>query len=391
MQPDPKHNKRGNEAPPLTPEEMSRYARHLTLPQVGAAGQQKLKDARVLCVGAGGLGSPALLYLAAAGVGTLGVVDADAVDASNLQRQVLHGTDDVGRAKTDSAAARIHALNPACHVVSFTKRLTSANAQEIFSGFEIILDGTDNFTARYAISDACVHLDKPHVYAAVDRFEGQASVFAAIGADGMRGPCYRCLHPALPPPESMRSCAEAGVLGVLPGVLGLLQATETLKLILGCGEPLIGRLLLFDALAMRFREIALPRNPHCPGCGDAPALAKISAVADNRSMVNGIPQITPAELKRRLDAGETLCVLDVREPHEYARAHIGGTLIPLNDLPQRLGELDRAQEIVVHCKMGGRSQKAAEFLAQAGFARLHNLAGGIQAWSETVDPSVPKY
>jgi len=375
----------------LTPEEVSRFARHLTLPQIGVEGQLRLKSARVLCVGAGGLGSPALLYLAAAGVGTLGSVDADSVDSSNLQRQVLHGTSDVGRAKTDSAAERLRALNPECHVVSFATLLTGTNAQEIFSGFDVILDGTDNLAARYAISNACVQWNKPHVYAAVDRFEGQASVFSAVGTDGVRGPCYRCLHPAPPPPESMRSCDEAGVLGVLPGVLGVIQATETLKLILGCGEPLIGRLLLFDALAMRFRELALPRNPHCPGCGDAPALAKTPTVADNRNMVNGIPQITPAELKRRLDAGETLCVLDVREPHEYARAHIGGTLIPLNDLPQRLGELDRAQEIVVHCKMGGRSQKAAEFLAQAGFTRLHNLAGGIQAWSETVDPAVPKY
>ena len=380
-----------SQAAALTPEEVSRFARHLTLPQVGAEGQLRLKSARVLCVGAGGLGSPALLYLAAAGVGTLGIVDADSVDTSNLQRQVLHGTSDVGRAKTDSAAERLRALNPHLTLQLHPVRLTPANAPEIFANYTIILDGTDNFAARFAISDACVQLAKPHVYAAVDRFEGQASVFSALRPDGARGPCYRCLHPAPPPPESMRSCTEAGVLGVLPGVLGLLQATETLKLILGCGEPLIGRLLLFDALAMRFREMALPRNPNCSGCGDAPALAKTSAVADNRNMVNGIPQITPAELKRRLDAGETLCVLDVREPHEYARAHIGGTLIPLNDLPQRLHELDRAQEIVVHCKMGGRSQKAAEFLAQAGFTRLHNLAGGIQAWSETVDPAVPKY
>ena len=379
-----------SQAAALTPEEVSRFARHLTLPQVGAEGQLRLKSARVLCVGAGGLGSPALLYLAAAGVGTLGIVDADSVDTSNLQRQVLHGTSDVGRAKTDSAAERLRALNPHLTLQLHPVRLTPANAPEIFANYTIILDGTDNLAARYAISNACVRGNKPHVYAAVDRVEGQASVFSAVGTDGARGPCYRCLHPT-PPPESMRSCDEAGVLGVLPGVLGLLQATETLKLILGCGEPLIGRLLLFDALAMRFRELALPRNPHCPSCGDAPALAKTSTVADNRNMVNGIPQITPAELKRRLDAGETLCVLDVREPHEYARAHIGGTLIPLNDLPQRLHELDRSQEIVVHCKMGGRSQKAAEFLAQAGFTRLQNLAGGIQAWSETVDPTVPKY
>lgn len=391
MQSDPKHDNRAHAAPPLTPEEMDRYARHLTLPQVGAEGQQKLKAARILCVGAGGLGSPALLYLAAAGVGTLGIVDADVVDASNLQRQVLHGANDVGRAKTDSSAERLRALNPHLSLQLHHVRLTHANALEIFADYDIILDGTDNFAARYAISDACVQLGKPHVYAAVDRFEGQASVFAAVGTDGKRGPCYRCLHPAPPPPESMRSCNDVGVLGVLPGVLGLIQATETLKLILGCGEPLIARLLLFDALAMRFREIVLRRNPNCSGCGDTLALAKTSTVKDNMSMVNGIPQITPAELKRRLDAGETLCVLDVREPHEFARAQIGGTLIPLNDLPQRLHELDRSQEIVVHCKMGGRSQKAAEFLAQAGFTRLHNLAGGILAWSETVDPSVPKY
>ena len=386
----------------LSTEELTRYSRHLLLPEVGLAGQQKLKTARVLCIGVGGLGAPLTMYLAAAGVGTLGLVDFDTVEASNLHRQVIHGTVDIGRSKLDSAEERLRDLNPNVKIVKFETRLSHENALEIFLDFDIIVDGTDNFPTRYLVNDACVLTGKPNVYASVDRFAGQASVFATE-----TGPCYRCLHPVPPPPGTVPSCAEGGVLGVLPGLLGILQATEVLKLILGVGEPLIGRVLQVDALALRFREFKLKKNPECPVCGTHPSitrlldyqeicaapdlLAKNALVDNNTSMINGIPQMEPAELKRRLDAGECICVLDVREPHEFATAQIGGRLIPLNDLPQRVGELDPTQEIVVHCKLGGRSQRAAEFLAQAGFKKLHNLSGGIQAWSEKVDPAVPKY
>ncbi len=388
--------------PHLSPEEMTRYSRHLLLPEVGLEGQKKLKSARVLCIGVGGLGAPLTLYLAAAGVGTLGLVDFDVVEASNLHRQIIHDASDIGRSKLDSAEERLRDLNPNVKIVKFETRLNRQNALEIFRDFDIIADGTDNFPTRYLVNDACVLSGKPNVYASIDRFAGQASVFATKA-----GPCYRCLHPEPPPLDMLPSCAEGGVLGVLPGLLGILQATEVLKLILGVGEPLIGRVLQADALALRFREFKLKKNPDCPVCGlhpsitrlmneekfcDIPAtLAKNAPVGKNTYMVNGIPQIAPAELKRRLDAGEEILVLDVREPHEFAVAHIGGHLIPLNELPQRIGELDRTREIVVHCKVGGRSQKAAEFLAQAGFKKLHNLSGGITAWSETVDPSVPKY
>ena len=380
----------------LTPEEMSRYSRHLTLPEVGEEGQLKLKAARVLCIGAGGLGAPLTMYLAAAGVGTLGIVDFDRVEASNLHRQVIHGTGDVGRAKLDSAEDRLKAINPNVKIVKFETRLTSENALKIFQDFDIIADGTDNFPTRYLVNDACVLSGKPNVYASIFRFEGQASVFATED-----GPCYRCLYPEPPPPGLVPSCAEGGVLGVLPGLLGVMQATEVLKLILDQGEPLVGRLLLVDALAMRFRELKLHKNPECPACGAYPTLTKLidyeqfcgmpSKSAAPATVVNGIPQMPVEELKRRVDAGEDLFLLDVREPYEFAIAQMGGHLIPLNDLPQRVRELDTTREIVVHCKMGGRSQKAAEVLAQSGFQKVHNLAGGITAWSQEVDPKVPKY
>jgi molybdopterin/thiamine biosynthesis adenylyltransferase/rhodanese-related sulfurtransferase len=382
--------------PDLTPEELSRYSRHLILPEVGMEGQRKLKAARVLCIGAGGLGSPLALYLAAAGVGTLGMVDFDVVDASNLQRQILHSTRDVGRKKLDSAAEKLTALNPAVNVVKHETMLSSANALEIFAGYDIVADGTDNFPTRYLVNDACVLTGKPNAYGSIFRFEGQASVFAMPG-----GPCYRCLYPEPPPPGMVPSCAEGGVLGILPGLVGVIQATEVIKLILGEGDALVGRLLLVDALAMRFRELKLRKNPDCPVCGPHPTLTQLIDYQEfcgirppspqENTLKNGIPQITAKELKQRLDSGENLLLLDVREPWEYQIANIGARLIPLNDVPQRLHEIERDREIVVHCKMGGRSQRAAEFLAQSGFRNVKNLAGGIIAWSDDVDPTVPKY
>lgn len=381
--------------PALTVDEMSRYARHLTLPEVGMEGQQRLKAARVLCVGAGGLGSPLALYLAAAGVGTLGLVDFDVVDASNLQRQILHSTRDVGRSKLDSAAEKLAALNPTVQIVKHPTMLTSANALEILSDYDLVADGTDNFPTRYLVNDACVIAGKPNVYASIFRFEGQASVFAA-----REGPCYRCIYPEPPPAGTVPNCAEGGVLGILPGLLGVIQATEVIKLILGKGESLIGRLLLVDALAMRFRELKLRKNPECPVCGAHPTITELidyqqfcglTPAAQETALKNGIPQMTPTELKQRLDAGDEIFVLDVREPFEYQIASIGGTLIPINEVPQRLGEIDREREVVVHCKSGGRSQRVAEFLAQSGYTRVSNLAGGITAWSNDVDPTVPKY
>lgn len=380
----------------LSPEEMARYSRHLTLPEVGEEGQLKLKAARVLCIGAGGLGAPLTMYLAAAGVGTLGIVDFDVVEASNLHRQVIHGTSDVGRAKLDSAEDSLKAINPNVKIVKFPTRLSSENALKIFADFDIVADGTDNFPTRYLVNDACVLSGKPNVYASIFRFEGQASVFATED-----GPCYRCLYPEPPPPGLVPSCAEGGVLGILPGLLGMIQATEVIKLILGQGEPLVGRLLLVDALAMRFRELKLHKNPECPLCGTHPTITKLidyeqfcglpSKSAAPATVVDGIPQMQATELKRRIDTGDNIFVLDVREPYEFAIAQIGGHLIPLGDLPKRVGELDPEREIVVQCKSGARSQRAAEFLAQNGFKRVHNLAGGITAWSEKVDPNVPKY
>ncbi len=382
--------------PELTTDDLSRYSRHLILPEVGMEGQQKLKAARVLCVGAGGLGSPLAFYLAAAGVGTLGLVDFDVVDASNLQRQIIHSTPDVGRKKLDSAAEKLIALNPALNVVKHETMLTSANALEIFADYDVVADGTDNFPTRYLVNDACVLLGKPNVYGSIFRFEGQASVFAT-----RQGPCYRCLYPEPPPPGMVPSCAEGGVLGILPGLLGVIQATEVIKLILGNGEPLIGRLLLVDALAMRFRELKLRKNPECPVCGDHPTVTELidyqqfCGVApkthEEQAVKNGIPQMTVQELKRRMDLGDDLLLLDVREPFEYQIANIGGKLIPLNDVPHRLAEIDLDREIVVHCKSGGRSQRVAEFLHHSGYSKVSNLAGGIIAWANEIDPTVPKY
>jgi adenylyltransferase/sulfurtransferase len=382
--------------PQLDNAEIARYSRHLILPEVGLEGQQKLKAAKVLCVGSGGLGAPMLFYLAAAGVGTIGLVDFDVVDESNLQRQIIHSTADVGRPKIDSAADKLKALNPHVNIVKHETMLTSANALEIIKDYDIVADGTDNFPTRYLVNDACVLSgNKPNAYASIFRFEGQASVFATED-----GPCYRCLYPEPPPPGLVPSCAEGGVLGILPGLLGVIQATEVIKLILGKGEPLIGRLVLVDSLNMKFRELKLRKNPDCPVCGTHPTVTKLidyqqfcGIVPEQKPapMQNGIPQITPVDLKRRLDAGEDVFVLDVREPHEYQIVNIGAPLIPLGDLPNRLGELDANREIVIHCKTGGRSQRAAEFLQKSGFKNVSNLAGGITAWATDVDPKLPKY
>jgi sulfur-carrier protein adenylyltransferase/sulfurtransferase len=382
--------------PELSAEELARYSRHITLPEVGLEGQRKLKAARVLCVGTGGLGSPLAFYLAAAGIGTLGLVDFDVVDASNLQRQIIHSTADIGRKKLDSAAEKLTALNPSLQVVKHETMLTSANALEILKDYDIVADGTDNFPTRYLVNDACVLLGKPNVYGSIFRFEGQASVFGAKD-----GPCYRCLYPEPPPPGLVPSCAEGGVLGILPGLVGVIQATETIKLILGRGDPLIGRLLLVDSLAMRFRELKLRKNPECPVCGQHPTVTRLidyqqfcgiaPANPQENAVKNGIPQMSVQELKQRMDAGDHLLVLDVREPYEYQIANIGGTLVPMNEVPRRLDEISRDQEIVVQCRSGSRSQRVAEFLKQNGYEKVANLAGGILAWSDQIDPSVRKY
>jgi adenylyltransferase/sulfurtransferase len=378
----------------LTNDEILRYSRHLIMPEVGMEGQQKLKAAKVLCIGTGGLGSPLALYLAAAGVGTLGLVDFDVVDYTNLQRQIIHSTADVGRKKLDSAAEKLSAINPFVEIKKFDTRLSSENALEIFADFDIIADGTDNFPTRYLVNDACVLTGKPNVYGSIFRFEGQASVFATE-----EGPCYRCLYPEPPPPGLVPSCAEGGVLGILPGLVGVMQATEVVKLILGIGDPLIGRLLLIDALGMKFRELKLRKNPECPACGAHPTITKLIDYnefcgirgEEEKPLTAGIPEMQVEELKRRLDAGDDLFVLDVREPHEYQICNIGGHLIPLNDLPKRVSELDSSREIVAHCKMGGRSAKAVAFLQQAGFKKIHNLSGGILAWADRIDRTMPKY
>ena len=382
--------------PELSTDDLSRYSRHLILPEVGMEGQRRLKAAKVLCVGTGGLGSPLAFYLAAAGIGTLGLVDFDVVDASNLQRQIIHSTRDIGRKKLDSAAEKLIALNPELNVVKHETMLSSANALEILKDYDIVADGTDNSPTRYLVNDACVLLGKPNVYGSIFRFEGQASVFATE-----EGPCYRCLYPEPPPPGLVPSCAEGGVLGILPGLVGVIQATEAIKLILGKGEPLIGRLLLVDALNMRFRELKLRKNPECPVCGTNPTVTQlidyqqfcgiVPETAQESSVKNGIPQMTVKELKRRLDAGQDVQLIDVREPYEYQIAQIGGKLIPQNDVPQRLAEIDRDREVVVHCRSGARSQRIAEFLKQAGYAQVSNLAGGILAWSDEIDPRVQKY
>jgi adenylyltransferase/sulfurtransferase len=386
--------------PELTNDELGRYSRHLILPEVGMEGQQRLKAAKVLCVGTGGLGSPLALYLAAAGIGTLGLIDFDVVDASNLQRQIIHSTKDIGRKKIDSAQEKLNALNPALNVVKHDTMLTSANALEIFAQYDIIADGTDNFQTRYLVNDACVLLNKPNAYGSIFRFEGQASVFATE-----EGPCYRCLYPEPPPPGLVPSCAEGGVLGILPGLVGVIQATEVIKLILGKGEPLIGRLLLVDALTMRFRELKLRKNPDCPVCGANPTVTELidynqfcgiaPEPAQAAQVKNGIPQISVRELKTRLDKKEinndNFLLLDVREPYEFQIAQIGGKLIPQNDVPHRLSELNPEQEILVHCRSGARSQKIAELLKANGFQKVSNVAGGILAWSDEIDPTVQKY
>jgi adenylyltransferase/sulfurtransferase len=381
------------EVSPLSKEEVLRYSRHLIMPEVGMEGQEKLKAARVLCIGTGGLGSPLALYLAAAGVGTLGLVDFDVVDFSNLQRQVIHFTSDVGRPKLKSAAEKIAAINPFVNVKLFETRLTSENALKIFEGFDIIVDGTDNFPTRFLVNDACVFTGKPNVYGSIFRFEGQASVFAAKD-----GPCYRCLYPEPPPPGLVPSCAEGGVLGILPGLVGLIQATEAIKLIIGKGEPLIGRLLLVDALGMRFRELKLRKNPDCVVCGKHPTVTKLIDYEEfcglrgqQKPVTTNSFEISVEELKRRLDAKEDVFILDVREPHEYQICNLNGHLIPLNDLAKRVNELDPDKEVVVHCKMGGRSAMAVEFLHKSGFTKAKNLTGGIIAWSDKIDPKVPKY
>ncbi len=386
----------GVASPPvsLDKDEVLRYSRHLIIPEVGMEGQLKLKQAKVLLVGAGGLGAPLGLYLAAAGVGRIGLVDFDVVDFTNLQRQVIFGTKDVGRKKLDSASDRMHDINPFVQIDRHEVALTSENALDILKDYDIIIDGTDNFPTRYLVNDACVLLGKPNVYGSIFRFEGQATVFAYQG-----GPCYRCLYPEPPPPGLVPSCAEGGVLGILPGTVGLIQATEAVKLILGIGEPLVGRLLLYDALGMRFRELKLRRNVECPVCGDYPTVTKLidyhqfcGVPQQKEEPVAAFGEIDPIEVKAKIDRGDPFVLIDVREPHEYQICSIPqARLIPLGDVPKRVNELNSADEIVLHCKSGIRSGKAADFLRQAGFKRVLNMKGGILAWSDKVDPTVPKY
>ncbi len=378
----------------LSKEEILRYSRHLIMPEVGMDGQLKLKNAKVLCIGTGGLGAPLGLYLAAAGVGRIGIVDFDVVDNTNLQRQVLFSTADVGKPKVAAAAARLRGLNPDITIDAHETQLSSDNALELFKDYDIIVDGTDNFPTRYLVNDACVLLGKPNVYGSIFRFDGQITIFGYPG-----GPCYRCLYPEPPPPGLVPSCAEGGVLGVLPGIVGTIQAAETLKLILGKGDPLVGRLLLFDALGMKFRELKLRKNPECPVCGEHPTVTELIDYVqfcgirgeEAPSTVTNIPEITPSELKARLDRGDDLFILDVREPHEYQICNLGGHLIPLGELSRRAAELDSSKEIVAHCRSGKRSADAVDFLRKAGFKKIWNLKGGILAWSDEVDPSVPKY
>jgi adenylyltransferase/sulfurtransferase len=391
--------------PQLTNDEIKRYSRHLIMPEVGVDGQRRLKAGSVLCIGAGGLGSPAAMYLAAAGVGRIGVVDFDVVDFSNLQRQIIHGTSSVGKTKLASAKERILDINPHVRVDTYETALSSENALELFEPYDVILDGTDNFPTRYLTNDACVLLGKPNAYGSIFRFEGQASVFATKD-----GPCYRCLYPEPPPPGLVPSCAEGGVLGVLPGVIGVIQATEAIKLITGIGEPLIGRFLIYDALRMRFRELKLRKDPDCPVCGTHPTVkalidyeefcglrpsveAEAAAMVANSGAANrSATEISAVELKQRIDRGDKLTIVDVREPNEYQINRIAGSqLIPLGEVPRRHAELDSDEEIVVLCKMGGRSAKAADYLRSVGFKQVLNLKGGILDWVDKVDPSQPKY
>ena len=390
-------NASGAELPSLSPEEMQRYSRHLILPEVGVEGQKKLKNARVLLIGSGGLGAPLGMYLAAAGVGTLGLVDFDTVDVTNLQRQIIHGTKDVGRPKIESAAETIRDINPLIQLELHETRLSSENALELFKDYDIIIDGTDNFPTRYLVNDACVLLGKPNVYGSIFRFDGQATVFWAE-----HGPCYRCLYPEPPPPGMVPSCAEGGVIGILPGIVGCIQANEAVKLILGVGQPLIGRLLSFAALEMRFKEFKLRKDPDCPICGENRTITELI----DYEVFCGIPQaaqaeaegaveeIGPKELKALLDSGngDAPFVLDVRNPEEYEIARIEGTtLIPLPELPMRLDELDPSRPIVVHCKSGARSARAVSLLKESGFTNVKNLSGGILAWADEVDPTLVKY
>ena len=378
----------------LSNDEIARYSRHLIMPEVALEGQKKLKAARVLTIGAGGLGAPLAMYLAAAGIGTIGIVDFDVVDESNLQRQIIHGTSDVGRKKMESARDTILDINPNVKVEAYEEPLTSENALDTIKDYDIIVDGTDNFATRYLVNDACVLLGKPNVYGSIFRFEGQASVFYAE-----EGPCYRCLYPEPPPPGLVPSCAEGGVLGILPGAVGTIQATETVKLILGIGEPLIGRLLLYDALGMSFREMTLRKDPDCPVCGENPTVTELIDYqefcgipqANAQEAANEVPEINVQDLKQKIDNGEDINVLDVREPHEYEVANIGVRLIPLGELPERLAELDQSDTLAIHCKTGGRSARAVKLLQDAGFQNVYNVKGGITAWSEEIDPSVPKY
>ncbi len=385
-------------APPatLSNEEILRYSRHLIMPEVGMDGQLKLKSASVLLVGTGGLGAPLGLYLAAAGVGRIGLVDFDVVDFTNLQRQVIHGTKDVGRKKLDSAAESMLDINPFIRLDRHEVALSSENALDIIKDYDIVVDGTDNFPTRYLVNDACVLLGKPNVYGSIFRFEGQATVFAYEG-----GPCYRCLYPEPPPPGLVPSCAEGGVLGILPGLIGLVQATEAVKLIMGAGEPLVGRLLLYDALKMRFRELKLRRNPDCPACGEHPTVTRLidyhqfcGILRDEPAPAPGLSEweIDPQEVKVKIDRGDRFLLIDVREPHEYQICRIpDAKLLPLGEVPKRVNELDTVEEIVVHCRSGVRSGKAVDFLRQAGFRKVKNMRGGILAWSDKVDPTVPKY
>ena len=384
--------------PALSNDEVARYSRHLIMPEVGMDGQRKLKAARALCIGAGGLGSPVALYLAAAGVGTIGIVDFDEVDFSNLQRQIIHGTPDVGRSKLASAKSRLNALNPEVEVVAHELALSSQNALALFADYDFVVDGTDNFPTRYLVNDACVLSGKPNVYGSIFRFEGQASVFAT--ADG---PCYRCMFPEPPPPGLVPSCAEGGVLGILPGVVGTLQATEAVKLILGAGEPLVGRFLLFDALKMRFRELTVRRDPDCPVCGEQPTVTELidyeqfcgvapAAAAPAPTDQAAAGATTVEDLKTRIDRADPFLLLDVRETREFEICRIpGSVLIPLGELPARLSELEGRDDIVVHCKSGVRSGKAVRLLHEAGHAGARNLEGGILAWIDRIDPTLPKY
>jgi adenylyltransferase/sulfurtransferase len=379
----------------LSNEEIRRYSRHLIMPEVGMAGQRRLKQSSVLLIGTGGLGSPLALYLAAAGIGHIGLVDFDLVDESNLQRQIVHGTATIGLAKTESAKRRLQDLNPLVELTSYETQINSANALDLMSPFDLIVDGTDNFPTRYLTNDASVLLGKPNVYGSIFRFEGQVTVFSP--RDG--GPCYRCLYPEPPPPGLVPSCAEGGVLGVLPGVIGTIQATEAIKLLTGIGEPLIGRLMLYDALSMRFRELRLRRNPNCPVCGDHPTIRELidydqfCGITPPVNVMSNQYEITPTELASELTSAQRPFLLDVRNPYEVEIATIPGTskVIPVDQLPERLGELDSALDMVIYCRSGARSGRAVELLKSAGFRKVRNLVGGILRWSDDVDPSVAKY